>query len=349
MAGDLVLITGGTGLIGIKTIQIALRAGYKVRAAVRSQAKADAVVATPTVKGLIASGAQISFVIVPDILADNAYDEAVKGVKYILHLASPVIKGEGFTPEQYESDLIAPAIKGTTSILSAAYKTTGITRIVITSSEVAIIPWEEFIAKEVDTVFDDTYEIPFPAGPYSHPFEAYAASKVRALLATKDFVAAKKPEWDIINILPSFVIGDNEMVTDPKLISDGTVSAAFAQVLGSDSGWGAVPSTSVHVADVARLHVEALNPKITGGQSFLAVSEGARGTVWEEGIEIVNRNFPEAVKKGILPNNGVAATKKTKLDASRTEKVFGWKFQSYEEQVKSVAKQYLELLGEKAA
>jgi nucleoside-diphosphate-sugar epimerase len=349
MSGDLVLITGGTGLIGIKTIQLALKAGYHVRAAVRSQSKADAVLATPTVKALVASGSQISFVIVPDILADNAYDEAVKGVKYILHIASPVIKGEGFTSEQFETGLIAPAIAATTSILEAAYKTPGIKRIVITSSEVAIIPWEEFIAKEVDTVFDDKYEIPFPAGPYTNAFQAYGAGKVRALVATKEFVATKKPEWDVINIMPSFTVGDNEMITDPKLIADGTVAAAFAQVLGGDSGWGAVPSTSIHVHDIGRLHVEALNPKIEGNQSFLAVSEGERGTRWEDAIEIVNRNFPEAVKKGVLPNNGTASTKRTKIDSTRTEKVFGWKFQSYEEQVKSVTKQYLELVGEVAA
>ncbi len=348
MAGELVLITGGTGLIGIKIIQKALQAGYSVRAAVRSQAKADAVLATPSIKA-INPGSKLSFVVVPDILADNAYDEAVKGVKYIIHSASPVIKGEGFTPDQYETHLIAPALKGTTSILDAAYKTAGIKRIVITSSEVAIVPWEEFIAKEVDTVFDDKYEIPIPEGPYSHVFEAYSASKVRALVATKKFVEEKKPEWDVINVMPSFVIGDNEMVTDPKLISDGTVSAAFAQVLGGDSGWGAVPSTSVHVSDVAQIHVDALNPKIPGNQSFLAVSEGERGTRWEEAIDIVNRNFPEAVKKGTFPNNGTAATKRTKMDASRTEEVFGFKFKSYEEQVKSVAKQYLTLLGEPVA
>jgi nucleoside-diphosphate-sugar epimerase len=344
MTEELVFITGGTGLIGIKTIHTALKAGYSVRAAVRSQAKADAVLATKTVKA-INPGSRLTFAIVPDILADNAYDEAVKGAKYIMHIASPVIKGEGFTPDQYESEMIAPAIKGTTSILTAAYKTPGVKRIVITSSEVAIIPWEEFIAKEVDTVFDDTYEIPFPTGPYSHVFEAYAASKVRALVATKEFVKEKKPEWDVINIMPSFVIGDNEMITDPKLIADGTVAAAWAQVLGGDSGWGAVPSTSVHVADIARLHVEALDPKIEGNQSFLAVSEGERGTRWEEATEIVNRNFPEAVKSGVLPNNGKAMTKRTKVDSSRTEKVFGFKFQSYEEQVKTVAEQYLELVG----
>lgn len=350
MAGDLILITGATGLIGIKTLQLALKSGYSVRAAVRSQEKADAVLATPTVKSLLASGASsLSFVIVPDILANNAYDEAVKGVKYILHIASPVIKGDGFTPDQYESEMLEPALKGTTSILSAAIKTPGIKRIVITSSEVAIIPWEEFISKEVDTVFTDTYQIPFPAGPYNNAFEAYSASKVRALVATKEFVEREKPEWDVINIMPSFVIGDNEMVTDPAKISDGTVSAAFAQVLGGDSGWGAVPSTSVHVEDVARLHVEALNPAIPGNQSFLAVSEGERGTRWEEALEIVRRNFPKAVESGVLKNNGTAKTKRTKVDASRTERVFGWKFQSYEEQVKSVARQYLGLVGVEAA
>lgn len=185
MAGELVLITGGTGLIGIKTIHKALQDGYSVRAAVRSQAKADAVLATPTVKA-INPGSRLTFVIVPDILADNAYDEAVKGVKYIIHSASPVIKGEGFTPDQYETQLVQPALKGTSGILESAYKTHGIKRVVITSFEVAIIPWEEFIAKEFDTVFDDTYEIPFPAGPYSHVFEAYAAGKVRALVATRE-------------------------------------------------------------------------------------------------------------------------------------------------------------------
>jgi nucleoside-diphosphate-sugar epimerase len=112
MAGELVLITGGTGLIGIKVIQLALKAGYSVRAAVRSQAKADAVLATPTVKE-ISPGSRLTFAVVPDILADGAYDEAVEGVKYIIHVASPVIKGEGFAPHEWESGIIQPAIKGT--------------------------------------------------------------------------------------------------------------------------------------------------------------------------------------------------------------------------------------------
>jgi nucleoside-diphosphate-sugar epimerase len=348
VSGDLVLITGGTGFIGIKTIHLALKAGYSVRAAVRSQAKAVGILATPSVKA-INPGSRLTFAVVPDILADNAYDDAVKGVKYILHIASPTIKGETISPEQYESHMIIPALKGTTSILESAYKTSGVKRVVITSSEVAIIPWEEFISKEVDTIFDDKYETPFPAGPYHHIFEAYSASKVRALVATKEFVVEKKPVWDVINIMPSFVIGDNELVTKPEGLLEGTNAAALAQTLGRESGWGPTPSTSVHVHDVAWVHVESLKSTTAGNQNFLLAAEGEKGTKWEEAIGIVNRNFPQAVKKGVLPNNGIAVTKRTQVDASRTEKVFGFKFLSYEEQVKSVVKQYLELSGEVAA
>ncbi len=77
MSADLFLISGGTELIGIKTIHLALQAGYSVRTAVRSQAKAEAILKTPTVKA-INQGSRLTFVIVPDILEDGAYNEAVQ-------------------------------------------------------------------------------------------------------------------------------------------------------------------------------------------------------------------------------------------------------------------------------
>jgi len=349
MSDEIILITGGTGFIGIKVLQTALRAGYHVRAAVRSESRALAVLGTSTIRA-IDPKERLRFEIVPDILADNAYDKAVQGVKYIVHIASPVIKGSGFTAEQFETHIIHPAIKGTQSILAAAIKTPSVKRIIFTSSVAGIVPFDQFVINEVDTVFDDKSEVvPLLSGPYSSPLEAYAASKAHCLNIIKKFVQQKQPHWDIINIIPGLVIGDNQMIENPKLICDGTVAAALAQILGGDSGWGSVPSTSVHVDDVAWLHIQSLNSNIQGNQSFLAISGGEKGTTWEEAIQIVNRHFPEAVKKGILPNNGTATTKKVKIDSSRTEKVFGFKFKSYEEQVCSVVDKYLQLLGEPTA
>lgn len=56
------------------------------------------------------------------------------------------------------------------------------------------------------------------------------------------------------------------------------------------------------------------------------------------------RRFPEAVKNGLLPNNGSNPSVVSKIDASKTEKVFGIKFASYEDVVVSVVGHYLELL-----
>ena len=152
MSNDLIFLTGGSGLIGIKTIHLALLAGYSVRAAVRSQAKAALILATPTVKA-INPGSRLTFITVPDMLVDGAYDEAVDGAKYVIHIASGTLHGDD-SENDYDAHFIQPALKGTLGILESAAKTTSVERVIITSSEVGIIPWEEFSQKEVDTVFD---------------------------------------------------------------------------------------------------------------------------------------------------------------------------------------------------
>lgn len=88
MANDqLVLVTGGSGHLGFRVLAFALSSGYRIRAAVRSQEKADQIKAAKSVQGHLD---KLEFVIVPDILADGAYDEAVKGADFVLHVASPI-------------------------------------------------------------------------------------------------------------------------------------------------------------------------------------------------------------------------------------------------------------------
>jgi hypothetical protein len=64
-------------------------------------------------------------------------------------------------------------------------------------------------------------------------------------------------------------------------------------------------------------------------------------------LDIGARNLLKAVaKRGFLPNNcKEAKTERTKIDCRRAEKAFGFKFQSYKEQVKSLVGQYLLLKG----
>jgi uncharacterized protein YbjT (DUF2867 family) len=70
-----VLVTGASGFIAAHVLNEFLGAGFKVRAAVRSEKTAE-----KARKAHKNYGDALSFVIVPDISAAGAFDEAVKGV-----------------------------------------------------------------------------------------------------------------------------------------------------------------------------------------------------------------------------------------------------------------------------
>ncbi|KID96461.1 reductase, partial [Metarhizium majus ARSEF 297] len=133
MTGDVVLLTGATGMIGFKTLVELLENGYTVRAAVRNQAGFDRISSLPSLQKY--KPPQLTSFIVPDITVPGAYDEAVKGAKYIVHVASPIPGNNG---QDHETSLIRPAIQGTVGILESALKTTGIERAVITASVASI-------------------------------------------------------------------------------------------------------------------------------------------------------------------------------------------------------------------
>ena len=127
-------------MIGFRTLVLLLEAGYTVRAAVRNQAGFDKIASLPPV---LKYKSQLSSVIVPDITTPGAYDEAVKGVKYIVHVASPLV-GNTNASEDREAKMIQPAIRGTVGILESAAKTAGIKRVVITASILSIASMEAF-------------------------------------------------------------------------------------------------------------------------------------------------------------------------------------------------------------
>ncbi|KAJ5137481.1 putative oxidoreductase [Penicillium atrosanguineum] len=347
MSRGLVLITGGTGHVGFRTLVTALKAGYRVRAAVRSESKREEVLSAPSIKELNPAD-KLTFVIVPDLMVDGAYNEAVKGANYILHIASPIVLKEEIKPEDYERTLIEPAVAGTTNILEAALRSPDVRRIVITSSVVAMVPAKYMFETNTPDGFvvDHNSRLPPPSGPYPSDFHAYNASKTAALLATEAFVRDRNPHFDVTNIHPSFVIGKNELVRDAKDITVGTNAVAIGPVLGNKSDTP-ITGSSVHVDDIAFMHVKALDPSVPAG-SYIGNSDDYAGNVWQNATSIAAEHFPNAVARGILPNNGTQPTRKTRVNARKTEEIMGFKFLSFEEQVTSVVKHFLELKGENA-
>ncbi|KZF24005.1 NAD(P)-binding protein [Xylona heveae TC161] len=340
MAGDLVLLTGGTGMIGFRTLVFVLQKGFRVRCAVRNQAGFERIKSLPSISNYVD---RLEPVIVPDITAKGAYDEAVQGVKYILHIASP-LASPNFT--DFENEVIIPAIKGTVGILESAVKPAakGIKRVVIVSSIVALVPPQAMFGPDPKT-YTEADRAPEPQGGYENGMAAYIASKAFALQATEAFVKEKQPEFDVVNICPSYVLGRDETVTDAKQITKGTNGFAVGQLLGSPAPYS-VPSASVHLDDVATLLVESLNPRIPGNQCYLATSQAIEGTTWAAAFDIVKRYYPKQVSEGILKVDGKStSTNPIRFDPSHTEKTFGITFKGYVDQITSIVDHYLVLLG----
>ena len=315
-----------------------MKAGYRVRAAVRNEGGIDRVKAAQSTQPYLS---QLEFVLVPDIENEDAYYEAVKGVDLVIHLSSPTTKFETLPSEdEYEEVLIQPAVRGTLNLIKAVSQFSPTTkRIVITSSVVAIIEWPEMYM-ETGTVFNEQSRTPSISTLPSDLFAAYGAGKVAALNATEEYVRTQKPHFDINHIAPSFTIGKNELARTRAETLPPTNLAALAPIIGQ--AYGPTPSTSVLVDDIAKIHVLALDPKVPGGQLFLGIGEGSK-TKWEDSIAIVQKHFPDAVASGTFPLTGKNPTKRLIFDNKYTEKTLGIKFASFEEQVKSAAGRYLEL------
>lgn len=188
------------------------------------------------------------------------------------------------------------------------------------------------------------------SGPFSSAMEAYWASKALARMATKSFISQGSPQFDIVSLLPSVVIGpDDRLLYDENAtrenLLEGTRGAVLAPALTSSLNspfdYVGVP---VHVADVARAHVAAVDKtQVPGNSEYILSSDSPEGVVWDRDIHsIARRHFPEKVENKVLPLEGSLGTVKWRLDALRSEEIFG-QFTSFEETMKGLIEQYLQL------
>jgi hypothetical protein len=72
--------------------------------------------------------------------------------------------------------------------------------------------------------------------------------------------------------LPTVIIGKNELAKTPESVNSGSNADALASILGQKSP-EPVLSISVHIDDVTRIHVQALDPAIEGNHNLAASPE----------------------------------------------------------------------------
>jgi nucleoside-diphosphate-sugar epimerase len=341
----LVLITGATGHIGYRVLAFALESGYRCRITSRSLSSLERLKSltstapyfgtTPTNNNTTPGASDIEFVVVSDILVPGAFDDAVKGVDFVIHLAAPIPTPEAMG-KHWKEFFYEPAVRGTVGILESAAKSPSVKRVVITSSTAAVGGKEG----EVGGIENLLPKIDEDVDP-GNEFVAYKGSKILAHWAGTEWMEKhEEVKFDLVRILPPYVQGRHEVARTLRELGGGSNEAIVGLVEGRRSE---VPkrSATVFVDDVAKVHVWALDgDKVKGGEQLLVAGEAVE---WDDVTEIVKRRFKEEVESGFLPMGGKQKSSKIGHDSSRVKEVFGLEFVGLEEQVVDVVKQYIEL------
>ncbi|TGJ88146.1 hypothetical protein E0Z10_g672 [Xylaria hypoxylon] len=289
-----VLLTGGSGFIATHILQLLLNRGHEVVTTVRTEEKAKIIRdAYP--------GAKLTVAIVPDIAQPNAFDEVVQtpGLEYVQHTASPF----HFKWKDAKTEVLDPAIKGTTSILEAVKKyAPTVKRVIVTSSFAAILDASELENASRTWSEADWNPNTYEDGITGHPGVTYRVSKTLAEKAAWDFKENEKPNFDVATINPPFVFGP--VVHNLSSLAD--INTSNGNLVGLIVGkWKSeIPATGVHlfvdVRDVAKAHVEAMERPEAGGNRYLVAA--GRFTN-KDFVPIVRKNFPQLADK--LPEDSV--------------------------------------------
>lgn len=314
-----IFVTGASGFIAKHIVKELLDAGHQVVASVRSQNRVH------ELDALFPDALSYVFL---DLLDDAGWDTAMIGCDALIHTASPFPLENPADPNV----LIKPAVEGTKRALKGA-KAAGITRVVLTSSIVAIYK-DKAKPKSAPSTEANWTSVELPA------VTAYEASKTLAEQAAWDFVK-ENPSIALTSINPGLVAGP---ALDTRF---GTSLDLIARIMkGTDPLAPPMEIGIVDVRDVARLHVQALTLDATKGERFAAVAGtksfrdiGRILKTWDDTLTPADKVAPtlllkalaifmpelKTVVKGLGYNMHVSATK--------AENTFDMTFKSPEEAI----------------
>lgn len=273
-SGTMVLVTGGTGFVGVNCILQLLQQGYKVRTTVRLMQRKNEVLEMLRVGGITAFE-NIQF-IEADLNKDDNWDQAVTGCRFVLHIASPI----HLMPKNDE-EMIRPAVDGTLRVLNAAVEA-GVKRVVMTSNFGAI----GYSHSNINALItEESWTNPKEKG-----LSAYIKSKVLAEKAAWNFIDRHGDKLELAVINPMGIFG-------PSLGPD--LSSGFELMKRLlDGSIKRVPNITlgiVDVRDVADLHLRAMTNPNAKGQRFLALAGGI--ITLPEIAALLKRELGERAKK----------------------------------------------------
>jgi dihydroflavonol-4-reductase len=233
---DLVCVTGAAGFVGSYVVKELLAQGYRVRATVRDPADKKKIAHLETFDGACARLELFK----ADLEKPGAFEQAVDGVKYVVHTASAVT----LNAKDPQREIVDVAVNGTKNVVGAALASGSVSRIVVTSSVAAVVgddKADDYRFSERD--WNETATL---------KSDAYATSKVQAERAARALVQGKDVRF--IAMLPALILGpvltEAHLRTSPVILNE-LLSGKFPGVPNLYFG-------VIDVRDVAAAHVAAL-------------------------------------------------------------------------------------------
>jgi Nucleoside-diphosphate-sugar epimerases len=271
---ETVLVTGGSGFLGMRIIAQLLQKGYNVHTTVRSLESVERIGNALKSNGIPSEN--LSF-FEAELTNDTNWEDAMKECKYVLSVASPVF----FDKPKNEEEAFRPAREGILRILRLARKA-DVKRVVMTSNFGAVgftqTDKSRATTEEDWTNSDNT------------AVSVYERSKTLAEMAAWEFIKREGENLEFTTVNPVAILG-------PSL--DEHVSGSFHLLQNLINGtMKAVPNIQlniVDVRDVADLHIRAMEIKEANGHRFIATSDGQISL--QEIVQLIKTKRPEIAQK----------------------------------------------------
>lgn len=240
-----VLVTGGSGFLAGWIIRRLLERGDRVRMSVRSEAKAKSVENMLHQEGV---DTNLLSWFPAELGRPEGWDDAMEGVEYVLHVASP-LGGESHD----DPTLIETAKAGVAHVVEAAIRAR-VKKVVMTSSAAAVFPGRADTRQDIDESFWTDMDDKLVTN--------YMRSKTIAEKMAWDLISTQG-HTKLVTILPGAIfgpfMGGRESSTDllfTTLLRGTPSPKATFQV--------------VDVRDLADLHIIAMESAQADGHRFIA-------------------------------------------------------------------------------
>ncbi|KAI3616194.1 d-lactaldehyde dehydrogenase [Moniliophthora roreri] len=314
-----VLVTGVSGYVATWVARVLLERGHDVVGTVRSDAKGKQVAVVFEKLGY--TNGRFKWVVIEDIAQEGAFDEFVKDIDAIAHVASP-FHYNAVDPQE----LIRPAVDGTIGVLESARKFgTLVRRVVVTSSTAAVYQvspdpitldessWGDQAVQEVEAKGKDTP----------------AATKYRATVWNYCETHKGKLKFDVTALNPSMVYGPEAgLLTSPSSL--GTSAGAWFKTITTTEPdatgltHDALSNKSVSwidVRDLAEAHARAFEREEAGGERIIIAYSPSS---WQQWLDVANAINPTSrpLAKGV-PGLGADLPARITYLVGKAERILG--------------------------